>query len=130
MIPQQGIATDASHSVKNQVTRFRGVDLKTGKEIFYHEIGNQTVNIGEFLGVVSGLKYIMENNYTPAILYTDSLTAISWLKNKKATSAKKNTEVAKAEIFLRLFSFEIDKIKVFHWSNKTWGEIPADFGLK
>ena len=75
--PTAGIATDASHSIKNGCTRFRGVDLKTGTEIFSENIGNQTVNVGEFLGVVAAVKYIIEHDYSPEIVYTDSVTAIS-----------------------------------------------------
>ena len=35
------------------------------------------VNIGEFLGVVEAAKYIIENDYSPRIIYTDSITAIA-----------------------------------------------------
>lgn len=128
--PFEGIATDAAHSTKHGLTRYRGIDLKTGKQLFIRELGNQTVNIGEFLGVVEGVKFILENNYTPAVIYTDSLTAISWFKNKKTSSKKKNIQIKMAEIFLNAMSAEIDKVSVKHWDNKVWGEIPADFGNK
>ena len=39
--PTEGIATDASHSGKLGKTRFRGVDLKSGAEIFHEDLGNQ-----------------------------------------------------------------------------------------
>lgn len=130
MRPLEGIVTDASHSAKYQQTKFRGIDIRTGSEIFFHEIGYQTVNIGEFLGLVYGLKYIIETHYSPKVLYTDSMTAISWLNDMKASSQKKNVHVAKSEIFLRLFFSEINKIKVAHWNNSAWGENPADFGNK
>ena len=87
-IPTEGIATDAAHSVKNKTTEFQGIDLKTGKRLFYSNIGNKTVNIGEFLGVVEAVKYIIENDYEPRIIYTDSITAISWFKNKKQLQRK------------------------------------------
>ena len=57
-IPVEGIATDAAHSTKNKITEFQGIDLRTGKRIFYQNLGNKTVNIGEFLGVVEAAKYI------------------------------------------------------------------------
>lgn len=128
--PIEGIATDAAHSVKNGITRYRGIDLKTGKEIFRRNLGNQTVNIGEFLGVIEAVKYIIENNYTPSIIYTDSITAISWFYNKKTSSKKRNLELKKAEVFLETISFKVDKITVLHWDNKGWGETPADFENK
>lgn len=128
--PVEGIATDASHSTKNSLTRYRGIDLKTGDEIFHEDLGNKTVNIGEFLGVVAAAKYIIEQNYTPRIIYTDSMTAISWFKQKRTASKRKSPALFKAEVFLQVMSAEIDTIEVVHWKNDEWGETPADFGLK
>ena len=98
-IPIDGIATDAAHSVKNKITEYQGIDLKTGQRIFYRNLGNKTVNIGEFLGVVEAAKYIIENDYHPRVIYTDSQTAIAWFNNKKTASKKKCKELQKAEIF-------------------------------
>lgn len=128
--PTQGIATDGAHSIKNGLTSYRGVDLKTGAQLFMEHIGNQTINIGEFLGVVEAVKYIIENDYHPRVVYTDSITAIAWVRNKKTPSKKKHPELKKAEIFLKAMSTEVDQIQVIHWNNVVWGEIPADFGNK
>ncbi|MDR1716076.1 MAG: ribonuclease H [Prevotella sp.] len=128
--PKAGIATDCAHSAKLGLIRFRGIDLKTGEQIFLEEIGNCTVNIGEFLGVVAAVKYIMENNYLPGIIYTDSITAITWFEDKKTASKKKYPALKKAEIFLKAMSEEVDKIKIRHWDNARLGEIPADFGVR
>ena len=128
--PICGIATDAAHSTKNGVTEYQGINLETGKRLFYRNLGNQTVNIGEFLGVVEAAKYIIENDFQPRIIYTDSMTAISWFNNKQTASNKKNKELQKAEIFLKALSYDVDTIEVRHWDNRTWGETPADFGNK
>lgn len=128
--PTQGIATDAAHSTKRLVTEYQGINLVTGERIFYRNLGEQTVNIGEFLGVVEAVKYIIENDFHPRVIYTDSITAISWFYNKRTASKKKNKELQKAEIFLKAFSADVDTIKVIHWDNKRWGETPADFGNK
>lgn len=125
-----GIAVDAAHSNKNRKTEYRGVDLKTGKTIFYQDLGNQTVNIGEFLAIVEAVKYIIEYDYQPKIIYSDSTTAISWFKNKRSASNKRNPKLMKAEIYLRAIAYWIDEIQVIHWNNAEWGEIPADFGNK
>jgi ribonuclease HI len=130
MRPTKGIATDAAHSTKNLLTEYQGIDLATGKRIFYKNLGNQTVNIGEFLAVVDAAKYIIENDYQPRIIYTDSKTAISWFKNKSTASNKVNHDVKKAELFLRVLSYDVDTIEVRYWDNKNWGETPADFGRK
>lgn len=84
--PTEGIATDCAHSRKNGLTEYRAVDLKTGEELFYRSLGNKTVNIGEFLGVVAAVKYILEHDYHPKVIYTDSLTAIAWFRDKKTAS--------------------------------------------
>lgn len=129
-IPTEGIATDAAHSTKNKVTEYQAVDLKTGKRLFYRNLGNKTVNIGEFLGVVEAAKYIIENDFQPRIIYTDSQTAITWFNNKKTASKKKYRDLQKAEIFLKMLSYDIETIDVRHWDNQEWYENPADFGNK
>lgn len=128
--PKEGIATDAAHSTKNLITEYQGIDLITGKQIFYKNLGNQTVNIGEFLAVVEAVKYIIENDYQPRVIYTDSQTAISWFLNKSTASNKSNPELKKAELFLRVLSADVDTIEIRHWDNRRWGETPADFGRK
>lgn len=128
--PQTGIATDGAHSTKNGLTRYRAVDIATGKELFRENIGNQTINIGEFLGVVEAVKYIIENNYIPEIIYTDSMTAITWFQTKRTASKKTHPALKRAEVFLKAFATRIDTIQVKHWNNDQWGETPADFGEK
>ena len=128
--PDKGIATDAAHSTKNLLTEYQGIDLSTGEQIFYRNLGNQTVNIGEFLAVVEAVKYIIENDYYPRIVYTDSQTAISWFYNKATASSKPCNELRKAEIFLKVLAHDVDTVKVKHWDNDEWGETPADFGRK
>ena len=128
--PTEGIATDAAHSIKRSLTEYQAIDIKTGEKLFYMELGNQTVNIGEFLAVVCAVKYIIENDFQPRRIYTDSMTAIKWFKNKSTASQKTNHDLKKAEIFLKVFAADIDSIEVIHWNNKLWGEIPADFGNK
>ena len=126
----EGIAVDAAHSVKNRKTEFQGIDLNTGKLLFYRDLGNQTINIGEFLAIVEGCKYILENDYNPKRIFSDSTTAITWFKNKKTASGKRNKHLMKAEIYLRAMAYWVDKIEVVKWDNENWGEIPADFQRK
>jgi len=125
-----GIAVDAAHSQKNKRTEFQGVDLSTGKIVFYQDLGNQTVNIGEFLAIVEAAKYIIKMNYKPMVIFSDSNTAITWFKNKRTASGKRNKLLQKAEAFLRVAAFWVDKIQVVKWNNELYGEIPADFGNK
>ena len=126
----EGIAVDAAHSMKNRKTEFQGVDLKTGKPLFYEDLGNQTINIGEFLAIVEGCKYIIEHDFEPKRIFSDSTTAITWFKNKKTASGKRNKLLMKAEIYLRSMAYWVDEIEVIKWDNEAWGETPADFGNK
>lgn len=128
--PLKGITCDAAHSTKKCITEYQAHDLKSGDRIFYKNLGYQTVNIGEFLALVDSIKYIIENNYPDKIIYSDSITAITWVRNKKTASNKRNKDLKKAEIYLRVMSYEVDQIKIIHWNNKLWGEIPSDFGNK
>ena len=130
MRPQCGIATDGAHSTKNRLTRFQAVDIATGEVLFNESIGNQTINIGEFLGVVEAVKYIIANNYTPRVIYTDSMTAIAWFQAKRTASKKPYQALKRAEVFLKAFAAEIESIEVKNWDNAGWGETPADFGEK
>ncbi len=126
----EGVAVDAAHSIKNKKTEFRAVDLSTGEILFYEDIGNQTINIGEFLAIVEAVKYIIDYDFQPKIIFSDSTTAISWFRNKRTASGKRNSKLMKAEIYLRAMAYWVDQIKVVKWDNKLYGEIPADFGNK
>lgn len=128
--PTEGIATDAAHSMKNGKTEYQGIDLATRQQIFYKDLGNQTTNIGEFLAVVEAAKYIIENDFQPRVIFTDSTTAIAWFKMKKTASTKPCKDLQRAEMFLRALSADVDTIEIYHWDNKRWGETPADFGRK
>lgn len=128
--PTEGIATDAAHSMKNGKTEYQAINLATRERIFCRNLGNQTTNIGEFLAVVEAVKYIIENDFQPRVIFTDSMTAIAWFKAKKTSSTKPNKDLQRAEMFLRALSADVDTIEVIHWDNKRWGETPADFGRK
>ena len=128
--PQIGIATDGSHSTKERLTCCRAVDLSSEKEIFRIVLGNWTNNIGEFLAIIEAVKYILANPDTPRVIYSDSITAITWYRNKKTASSRRCPALLKAEVFLKALAARIDDIEVVHWDNKRWGEIPADFGNK
>lgn len=129
-IPTKGIVVDAAHSVKNGVTEYQGFDLSTGERLFYADIGNKTVNIGEFLAVVEAARFVIENDFQPRVIYSDSLTAIAWFSGKRTASKKRCRDLQKAEIFLKALAYDIDTIEVRHWDNEAWGENPADFGNK
>ena len=126
----RGYCDRRCHSAKERLTRFRAVDLSSGKELFSKAIGNWTNNIGEFLGIVEAVRYVMEHPESPRTIYSDSITAITWYRNKQTASSRRCPALQKAEIFLKVMEARIKDIEVLHWDNRLWGEIPADFGNK
>lgn len=128
--PVSGIATDGAHSAKERLTRFRAVDLFSGKELLCESVGNWTNNVGEFLGIIAAVKYILEHSEAPRIIYSDSITAVTWYQNRRTASSRHCPALLKAEIFLKAMEERIKDIRVEHWDNRLWGEIPADFGNK
>jgi len=114
---------------------YRGVYTKTGEEIFHQgPFKNGTNNIGEFLALVHGLALLKQKN-SPLPIYTDSKTALAWVKAKKTKSLLEKNEantvlfdlISRAEKWLRENEYTTQIIK---WETSVWGEIPADFGRK
>ncbi|MCQ2327484.1 MAG: ribonuclease H family protein [Bacteroidales bacterium] len=128
------LATDAACSGNPGVMEYQGVYVKTGKRLFYYKAPLGTNNIGEFLGIVHGLSYMKRHSY-PQPLYTDSVNAIKWVKEKKCkTKLPLNDEtkelydyIHRAEEWLRNNTYTT---KILKWDTDNWGEIPADFGRK
>ncbi len=117
------------------IVEYKGVDTKTGEILFAHdEIHIGTNNMGEFLAIVHGLAYLKEQGSSKTI-YSDSMTAIKWVKQKKAKSTLERNEktdyiwslMDRAERWLQTNSYP-NKIK--KWHTETWGEIKADYGRK
>jgi ribonuclease HI len=129
------ISVDAASSGNPGVMEYQGVDTKTGKKLFKQGPFPQgTNNIGEFLALVHGLAFLKERN-SDRIIYTDSRTAMSWVRKKKCNT--KLTASAKNKNLFELIERAVDWLKknqyntvIVKWETKAWGEIPADFGRK
>lgn len=134
--PKKGIVVDAATSGNPGISQYRGFDLETQKVVFSNMIGYATNNITEFLALVHGLAYSKQKS-EPVKVYSDSITAISWVKNKRCNSSLSTSEktkkaielVARAENWLKenIVEKEIDFDK---WESMIWGENPADYGFK
>jgi ribonuclease HI len=129
------VSVDAACSGNPGILEYRGVETATGKEIFRQgPFPEGTNNIGEFLALVHGLALLKKNN-SDLPIYSDSATAISWVKSKKAktklTLNEKNSPlfelIQRAENWLRENKFQT---RILKWLTEHWGEIPADFGRK
>lgn len=129
------ICVDAACSGNPGLLEYRGVDTKTGEEIFHQGPFLQgTNNVGEFLALVHGLAYLKQKNSKLSI-YSDSINAIKWVKNKKVNTKLKQT--SKNKILFDLIEKALNWLKkndystkILKWETKIWGEIPADFGRK
>ena len=130
------LAVDAASSGNPGPMEYRGVLIATGEEVF--RIGpllDGTNNVGEFLGLVHGLAWLKRENLNIPIIYSDSRTAIAWVKAKKHKSllelTPRNAEIfdllARAERWLSTNTYTTQILK---WETAIWGEIPADFGRK
>ena len=129
------ISVDAASSGNPGIMEYQGVDTKTKKLLFNHGPFKQgTNNIGEFLALVHGLAELKKKKSNKYI-YTDSITAISWVRKKKCNTKLERTIenenlfllVDRAILWLKSNSYQT---KILKWKTKIWGEIPADFGRK
>ena len=129
------ISVDAASSGNPGIMEYQGVDTNT-KEILFKmgPFNNATNNIGEFLALVHGIA-ILEKKSEKKIIYSDSITAMSWVRKKHCQTKLKRNEkneevfvlVERAITWLKQNNYSVIIKK---WDTKNWGEIPADFGRK
>lgn len=135
MRPIKGICVDGSSRGNPGIAEYKAIDLSTGKELFKINIGVSTNNIAEFIGLTHAINFARKNGYDN--VYSDSQTAIAWVRNRKAkTSLRLNSETSKSINYLQhsekyLQTLEPTFFKIVKkWETKKWGENPADFGYK
>ncbi|MDR1645722.1 MAG: viroplasmin family protein [Tannerellaceae bacterium] len=131
----ESLSVDAACSGNPGDMEYRGVYTATGEEIFRLGPFRQgTNNVGEFLALVHGLALLKQNNsHLP--VYSDSVNAIKWVKNKKCKTLLERTPanepifdlIERAEKWLKGNTYTTPILK---WETSRWGEIPADFGRK
>lgn len=128
------IAVDAACSGNPGVMEYQGVYVASRTQLFHFKVPVGTNNIGEFLAIVHGLAYLKKNNLQQP-LYTDSKTALGWIRAKQCRTklpltpdtAKLYDVIRRAEAWLHNNSYTTQILK---WDTDLWGEIPADFGRK
>lgn len=96
-------------------------------------------NIGEFLALVDALRRIEAGALPVTALYSDSRTALAWLRNRKLKSkfdpeedfdARFAAALRDAMLWLRALGTKPLPIVPQLWPTAEWGDIPADFGRK
>lgn len=131
---ERSISTDAACSGNPGRMEFRIVWSDTGEVIYHSPVFKKaTNNIGEFLALVSAIKWVRENGCDIDIL-TDSQTALSWVRKKKHKSSFDYTQDNELN---RLMTAAFDYLennepyeRLRKWNTKLQGEIKADFGRK
>lgn len=133
-IEENSISVDAACSGNPGMMEYQGVDTKTGEVLFHYGPVFGTNNIGEFLGIVHALSLLQKQGKNTTI-YSDSMTALAWVRNKKANTTlvrDKRTEelwqlIERAEKWLKENNYSN---KILKWDTNKYGEIKADFGRK
>ena len=129
------ISVDAACSSNPGPFEYRGVHTTSKRILFQSElIPGGSNNIGEFLAIVHALSLCKKHNRTDTI-YSDSKTAIGWVKNKKVNTTiietfenKKTFDlIRRAENWLKNNTYQN---KVLKWQTRIWGEVAADYGRK
>ncbi len=118
---------------------YRLVDIETKKVIINVEVpGVTTVNIAEFLAAVHGLRYVIEGYDMPVTegkdipVYSDSITAISWIRQRECKSKLNVTDIEQQKLIKESNDFlaKHKTLRVTKWLTHVYGEIPADYGNK
>lgn len=132
---QESISVDAACAGNPGKLEYQGVETATKRVLFaMGPFPEGTVNIGEFLAIVHGLAFLQKHNSTLPI-YSDSKTAISWIKNK-AVKTKLERNAKNEELFQLvdrgILWLQNNKYsnKILKWETEFWGENPADYGRK
>lgn len=133
---KNSLSVDAACSGNPGKMEYQCVNTETGEQIFLSKLYPQgTNNLGEFLAVVDALKYLHEKGDSTTPIYTDSVSAIAWVRNERVkTNLYRND---KTEDLFKAIDNAIEWLKqntysnpIIKWDTKSWGESKADFGRK
>jgi ribonuclease HI len=129
------VCVDAACSGNPGVLEYQGVETVSGELLFdAGPFDDGTVNMGEFLAVVQALA-LLRLDGRDCCIYSDSITALAWVRQKQAKTAMPRTKANEplfqmiewAEAWLRDNEYPNQIVK---WDTERWGEIPADYGRK
>ncbi len=132
---QDSLVVDAAWNTATGDMEYQGIYLATKQKLFLKgPYTDGTNNIGEFLAIVHALALLHQKDSNMPV-YSDSRTAIGWVKKKKANTKLEETTrnaelfelLDRAETWLQTHRFANPVLK---WETTVWGENPADFGRK
>lgn len=131
------IAVDGACAKNPGPMEYQGVRVRTGEQVFHvGPLEDGTNNVGEYLALIHALALLDKEGDTTTAIYSDSRTAISWIRKggHRSTLARttKNGKIFdmldRADKWL-LAHYPV-KNPIYKWNTEEWGEIPADFGRK
>ena len=129
------VSVDAACSGNPGVLEYQGVETASQELLFdAGPFDDGTVNMGEFLAIVQALA-LLKLDGRDCCIYSDSVTALAWVRNKRAKTTMPRTEANEpifqmiewAEAWLRDNEYPN---RILKWQTERWGEIPADYGRK
>lgn len=135
-IRQEAIAVDGACSGVPGPMEYRGVHVASGRELF--RVGpypGATNNIAEYLALVHALALLDQRGDHSTPVYSDSRTALAWLRRRGANTTLQPTPENAAVFALlqradRWVQTHTPRNPVLKWQTDLWGENPADFGRK
>jgi len=130
----RSVIVDAACDQSTGICAYQGKFLDTGQMIFkMGPFAGGTNNIVEFLAVVHALAHLKKLGIDIPV-YTDSQTAISWIKvgriNTKQSRTKDNKPLFDLVDRAHKWLNENTGYTVLKWNSRAWGENPADYGFK
>lgn len=130
------IAVDGACSKNPGPMEYRGVMVATGEEVFrIGPLAGGTNNIGEYIALIHAASLLSRRNDFTTPIYSDSKTALAWLRRGHSnTTIKPTAENGKVIELLRRADAWLANNRIVNpvlkWNTELWGEIPADFGRK
>lgn len=144
--PCVGIACDAScvgfrDTIKNDgyfhgKVEWQCIDLATGEKVFESDVqAESTINIGEFMAIVTSLKILHGRGDSTSPVWSDSKLCIQWVLGRYTSSRLPMNEFTwealdGMEEFLRWLKKEDPVNPILWWNKYKFGDHPADYGRK
>jgi ribonuclease HI len=126
---------DGSYGWKTKKIGWKVNDTLTGEVLLENNLMGGTSNVAEFMAIVDAMRFQVQEGVNIPI-YSDSLVAIRWVRDKKCRSFMDREDPFEAEIsklvedaeqFLQ--ENEID-FEILKWKTFLWGNVPSDGGNK